>query len=188
MKNLGTVNIETERLILRRFIASDAPSAYRNWMGDCEVTKYLRWQAHESVTVSEDVIGRWISDYTDDRNYLWAIELKEIGEPVGTIAVVEQDEYVESVQIGYCIGSSYWHRGIMSEAFGAVIKFLFEEVGVNRIEAQHDPANPNSGAVMKKCGLIYEGTMREADFNNTGIVDAAIYGITAGDYFNSGKK
>jgi ribosomal-protein-alanine N-acetyltransferase len=62
--------------------------------------------------------------------------------------------------IGYCIGRKWWHSGITSEALESVIQFLIEEVGLNRIESRHDPRNPNSGAVMKKCGMKYEGTLR----------------------------
>ena len=88
------------------------------------------------------------------------------------------------VHIGYCIGSKWWHQGITTEAFSAIIPFLFEEVGVNRIESQHDPNNPHSGNVMKKCGLKYEGTLRQADYNNQGIVDACIYSLLREEYFN----
>lgn len=55
--------------------------------------------------------------------------------------------------IGYCIGRKWWKQGITSEALKAVIDFLFDEVKTNRIEARHDPRNPNSGLVMKKCGM-----------------------------------
>ena len=43
--------------------------------------------------------------------------------------------------------------------------------------------NPNSGKVMLKCGLKYEGTLREADISNKGVVDAAMYSILASEYF-----
>ena len=65
----------------------------------------------------------------------------------------------------------------MSEALKAVMDFLFDEVGVHRIESRHDPNNPNSGAVMRKCGMKYEGTLRQSDRNNQGICDASWYGL-----------
>jgi len=58
-----------------------------------------------------------------------------------------------------------------------LILFFFEEVAVNRIEARHDPFNQNSGKVMMKCGLKYEGTKIKGDRNNTGICDVAMHGI-----------
>jgi ribosomal-protein-alanine N-acetyltransferase len=65
----------------------------------------------------------------------------------------------------------------MSEALKAVMDFFFDEVGANRIESRHDPNNPHSGMVMKKCGMKYEGTMRMADRNNQGICDACWYAL-----------
>ena len=59
----------------------------------------------------------------------------------------------------------------------AVMDFLFDEVDVNRIESRHDPRNPHSGGVMKKCGMKYEGTLRSADWNNQGICDASYYSL-----------
>lgn len=53
MKHIGTKNIETERLILRRFTLDDADAMYRNWASDDEVTKYLIWPAHSSVYITK---------------------------------------------------------------------------------------------------------------------------------------
>jgi len=58
-----------------------------------------------------------------------------------------------------------------------------DEVKANRIEARHDPRNPNSGKVMQKCGLQYEGTLKESDINNQGICDAAWYGLLRKEYY-----
>ena len=63
-----------------------------------------------------------------------------------------------------------------------ILPFLFLEVGANRLESQHDPNNPNFGAVMRKCGLKFEGTLRSADWNNQGIVDASMYSILAEEF------
>lgn len=57
------------------------------------------------------------------------------------------------------------------------MNYLFEEVGVNRIEARHDPQNPNSWAVMRKCGMKFEDTLRKADWNNQGICDVGYYAL-----------
>lgn len=98
-------------------------------------------------------------------------------EPIGDIAVVGIKEKVSMAHIGYCIGRNWWHKGITSEALKSVMDFLFDIVDVNRIEARHDPRNPNSGKVMKKCGMKYEGTLRSSDWNNQGICDACCYAL-----------
>lgn len=177
MNHKGTVAIETNRLRLRAFELSDAKAAYENWTSDERVTEFLRWQTHSDLSITERVVHVWVEESKKTDFYQWAIVLKEINEPIGTISVVGRNEELSILHIGYCIGSKWWHKGITSEAFSAIIPYLFDEVGANRIESQHDPNNPHSGDVMKKCGLKYEGTLRQADFSNKGIVDACMYSL-----------
>lgn len=179
MNHQGTKPIRTERLILRRFTMEDAPAMYRNWASDPEVTKFLTWPTHSSPEVSRQVLRDWIERYQDDTFYQWAIVLRELGEPIGSIGVVHLNEQAQLVHIGYCIGANWWHQGITSEAMQAVMDYMFDEVGVNRVESRHDPRNPNSGAVMRKCGMKLEGTLRQSDWNNLGICDASWYGLMA---------
>lgn len=91
-------------------------------------------------------------------------------------------EDIEEIEVGYCLSDEYWHKGIMTEAFKRLIEFFFTEVEVNRIMAKHDVNNPNSGGVMKKCNLKYEGTHRQAGKNNTGICDISVYALLRFDY------
>lgn len=178
MKNCGTQRIETDRLILRRYKIEDADAMYKNWASDSEVTKFLTWQPHPSVDVSRSIIEDWLKEYSDEKYYQWAIVLKDNGnEPIGDISVVHMKEDISMVHIGYCLGRAWWRRGIMSEALKAVMDFMFDTVEVNRVESRHDPMNPNSGKVMQKCGMKYEGTLRSADRNNQGICDACYYAL-----------
>ncbi len=182
MKHCGTQKLESERLILRQFVIDDAAAMYKNWTSDDEVTRYLMWQTHPSVDVSRAVLTDWVSSYSDEKYYQWAIVLKENGdEPIGSISAVHMNEDISMVHIGYCIGKTWWHKGITSEALKTVMGFFFDKVEVNRIESRHDPRNPNSGKVMEKCGMKHEGTMRSADRNNQGICDACYYGMLRSD-------
>jgi [ribosomal protein S5]-alanine N-acetyltransferase len=182
MKHLGTVMLETERLILRPFKTSDANDMYHNWASNHNVTKFLTWPTHQSVHISESVINSWVEDYNSLAHYQWCVEYKENNEAIGSFGVVHLDENTQTVEIGYCIGEDYWNKGITSEVFQKVIQFLFDEVDCNRIYARHDVNNPNSGKVMMKSGLVYEGTLKEAGKNNTGICDVAVYGLTKSMY------
>lgn len=182
MNHCGTLKLETDRLILRRYTIEDAEAMYKNWASDDQVTKFLTWSAHTSPEESKHILEDWINQYSDEGVYHWAITLKENGnEPIGDISVVDMKEKVSMVSIGYCLGKNWWHKGIMSEALKAVMDFLFDVVEVNRIEARHDPRNPNSGKVMKKCGMKYEGTLRSCDWNNQGISDACYYALLKSD-------
>lgn len=182
MNHRGTQEIETARLLLRRFRKSDALAMYENWANDPEVTKFLTWPVHESAAVTERVLQSWLDGYEQDDFYQWAIVVKENGdEPVGSISVVEQHGIIKKAEIGYCIGRSWWHKGIMTEAMGAVMEYLFEQVGFNRIEAKHDVNNPHSGGVMKNCGMTLEGIFRQGGWNNQGICDLCHYAMLASD-------
>lgn len=182
MEHKGTKKIETARLVLRPFTPADAPAAFRNWMSDARVTKYLRWPPHRELADTEAILREWICQYARPDFYQWAIAPKDLGEPIGTISVVEMDERSEKLHIGYCIGAAWWGNGYVAEAFSALLPFFFDEVKAGRVEAQHDPNNPNSGRVMAKCGLRHEATLRRADWNNTGIVDAELYALLAEEY------
>lgn len=174
----GTKLIETHRLILRPALPEDAQPMFENWASDPEVTKFLTWPPHRSIDVSAAVIQSWIDGYSRDDYYQWMICLKEdTHSPIGSVSVVELNDTIQKAEIGYCIGKNWWRKGIMTEALMAVIDFLFNEVGMQRIEARHDPRNPNSGAVMQKCRMKFEGTTRQSDRNNLGICDAAHYSI-----------
>ena len=111
----------------------------------------------------------------------WAIVPKDINEPIGSISVVSTNEKTQMAEIGYCIGRPWWNRGITSEALSAVINFMFDQVGANRVQAKHDVNNPHSGLVMKKCGMKYEGTLRSAAVNNQGVCDVSIYALLKSD-------
>ena len=181
MNHLGTQTIETNRLILRKYKDDDAQYLYKNWASDDEVTKYLMWKTHKDVSVSKEWIDFLKSNYDRKDFYEWTIVLKDIDQPIGSISVVDLKENINAVHIGYCIGRKWWHQGITSEALSALIDFFFDKVGVDRIESRHDPRNVNSGKVMQKCGMKYEGTMRNADVNNQGICDCSYYAILKSD-------
>ena len=171
----GTQVLTTPRLTLRPFTVDDAPAMFANWASDPEVTKYLTWPPHGSVEISRMLCSDWASHYAKPDYYQWVIVYEN--QPIGSISVVNHDDNVGKAEVGYCIGRTWWHRGIMTEALQAVTAFLFDEVGYQRIEARHDPRNPHSGAVMRKCGMKYEGTLRQSDRNNQGVCDAAWYAL-----------
>ena len=184
MNHKGTIPLETERLILRRYRLSDAQDAFHNWCAAEKVTRYMTWEPYNSIDDLKGYIQSVIDDYQKPDSYYWVIEYKELSQVIGSISVIWLDQDVASCEIGYCLGDKFWGKGIMTEALSEVIRFLFEEVGMNRIQATHDVRNPNSGRVMEKCGMQYEGTMRQAGRNNQGICDSVMRAILKGDYSN----
>lgn len=184
MKHKGTKTIETKQLILRPFKAADAQVMFDNWASDDEVTKYLTWTTHTDVSVTQMVVDDWMSHYNEKDYYQYAITVKENGdEPVGGISVVQINDLIKNMEVGYCIGKKWWNKGIVTEAFNALIKFFFEEVGAEKVSARHDVDNPASGRVMQKCGLKFEGVIRRELLVKEKPRDLAHYSILKDEYF-----
>lgn len=177
MQHKGTQVLETERLILRPFQATDVESVFQNWTSDEKVTTYLTWSTHQTLQDTADYVQFCLQSYSQEKAYRWAIELKESQQPIGDISVVSLDERVQAAELGWVLGSKWWGNNYMPEALEAVTHFLLEEVGCLRIMAVHDSENHPSGRVMEKVGMTYEGTLRQAARNNRGIVDIAIYSL-----------
>ncbi|MGL5084849.1 MAG: GNAT family N-acetyltransferase, partial [Clostridium sp.] len=141
------------------------------------------WQSHSSIEVTKDLLKIWVENYVNIENYNWGIELKENKNVVGSIGLLNIDNNIENAEIGYCISKELWNRGIITEAFKAIIHFAFKEVGFERITGRHHIENLASGSVMKKCGLKYEGTLRKIHKINTGeVVDCKYYSILKEEY------
>ncbi|MBR3196505.1 MAG: GNAT family N-acetyltransferase, partial [Clostridia bacterium] len=171
MNKAGTQRIETDRLILRRFRLEDAEDMYANWASDPEVTRFLTWPAHSSVDVTKSLLADWISRYEDGGYFNWVMEHKDIGKAIGNISVVRLKESIDAAEMGYCMSRAYWGQELMPEALRAVMDYLFDVVGLNRVAACHDANNPKSGRVMAKAGMKQEGILRAAGKNNLGICD-----------------
>lgn len=183
LKHVGTVGLETERLILRRFKKNDYAEMFENWASDPEVTKYLTWPTHKNHYITKDILKMWTENYFHKDYYQWAICLKEDNSLIGSISIMNIDETNLNCEVGYCIGREYWNMGITTEAFNAIIKFGFEDIGFERIAARHDVENMASGKVMEKCGLKYEGTLRKILKNNKGqLVDCKYYSILKDEF------
>lgn len=175
LNHTGTITLTTPRLTLRPFTPDDAQDMFTNWASDPEVTKFLTWPTHPSIAVSQTVLAKWVPHYAEQDYYHWTIVHE--GHAIGSIAAVEHDDRVGKAHIGYALSRKMWHKGIMTEALQAVMNHLFDTVGYQRLEARHDPRNPHSGGVMRKCGMKYEGTLRQSDWNNQGVCDACWYAL-----------
>ena len=162
MNHIGTKRLSTRRLILRPFSLEDAPAMFQNWANDPEVSRYVTWPPHGQLSVTQALLEEWTSQYLNPDFYHWCITKRENGEAIGDISVVKQSQRDCSCEIGYCLSRAYWGNGIVTEAFFAVLDFLFTQVQFHRVEAEHVIENPASGNVMKKCGLQFEGISRES--------------------------
>ena len=190
MTHKGTVTLETERLILRRYVKDDLEPMFYNCWNDFDVWKWTNYEPMNSIDnvlkLNNIFTDYWFAKYDKPDFYNWAVQLKSSGEVIGRVMGVNPNDRVGQIEFSYELGKNWWNQGLMTEAVKRVIDFFFNEIGYNRICASHAYENSASGRVMQKSGMTYEGTARLACKCNNGLFDLVNYAILADDYF-SGK-
>ena len=78
MTHKGTITLKTERLILRRFVTSDAEAMFLNFFNDPVAVAYSRWKTHENIEDTRELISQYINEYENYDVYKWAIVKKDI--------------------------------------------------------------------------------------------------------------
>lgn len=144
--------IETKRLSLRKLERKDVKAIYEGWARDKEVTKFLTWNPHENIKVTENILDGWLEAYKEETCYRYGIELRKEEKLIGMIDVVEYDGTIP--EIGYVLGRPYWNKGYMSEALEAFINHLISQ-GFKQIYIEADEKNLASNALIKKNGFKF---------------------------------
>lgn len=179
---LGQVIIETERLILRKLTMADVDAAYVIY-SDQEAVKYWSEPAYTKREQAKEKVEKDILGWDDGIYKRLAIELKNNDEfsLIGMLTIFKINEGCKSAEIGYILNTKFWNRGIMSEALAAAVKYAFEGLKLNRLEADIDPANKASAALLLKNNFKLEGYLREKWIVAGVKSDSEIYGLLASD-------
>ncbi len=173
--------LETRRLRLRKLSMRDAQDIF-DYSQDPQVARYVLWEAQTSLSEARSYIRFMLRKYRLGEPASWGIEWKETGRIIGTIGFMWIQRDNAAAEVGYSLSRAYWNRGIMTEALRALLRYGFRSMNLNRIEAQHETENPASGAVMRKCGMQREGTLRQRLLNKGRFVDVELYAILRRDF------
>ncbi|MBP2642509.1 MAG: GCN5-related N-acetyltransferase [Firmicutes bacterium] len=181
----GTKQIETERLILRRFEYTDDESMLKYWINDPEIQFMYSEPVYTTKQEVRELLNKYISAYEKDDCYRWAIILKENGECIGQIAYFLVDSKNHFAEIEYCIGKCFQRKGFATEATKAVIQYGFAIINLHKVQICHKSINIASRKVIKKCGLVYEGTLRDFFYMDGQYVGRLYYSILKNEYVPS---
>lgn len=176
MNHIGTRELSSECLTLRRFELEDADAIFYNWAKDTETAKYCDWTICETPEDAYDLLSGWINAYDRSDYYLWAIEVNDLEQPVGAIKVCSYNDPAMSAEIECWIGSDFIQQGIGREAAEMVLQFLTSEVGARRVWGKCDSNNDGGAKLMVRLGMEFEGTLKKAAKYNSGIVDVSVFG------------
>jgi len=173
-------DLETPRLLLRKMRLRDASDVFA-YASDPQVARYVLWDAHQSIRDTRGYIRSMRRQYRLGLPASWAVVLKENNTVIGSIGYMWLSPENRSAEVGYSFSREYWNRGLATEALGAVLQSAFQQLGLHRVEAQHDLRNPASGRVMQKCGMRQEGVLRSRIYNKGEYVDIALWAILRED-------
>ena len=168
--------LETERLLLRKIRASDARDFYE-YASDAEVSKHSTWSAHQSLADTRLFISSILNHYEAQHVAPWGIEHKADRKLIGTCGFASWITYHHRAEIGYALARSYWSQGHMTEAVRAVLRYGFDEMQLNRIEARCKLENIGSARVLEKVGMTCEGILRQHMFIKGHYHDLKLYAI-----------
>jgi len=173
--------LQTERLILRRLSMSDAEDVFA-YASDPEVARHVSWNAHATLEDSRAFLAAIVEQYHNGHVAGWGVEHRADRRLIGTAGFIYWNIDHARAEIGYAIGRSYWNAGYMTEAVREIIRFGFERMKLNRIEARCKVDNAGSARVMEKSGLRYEGTLRQQMIVKGEYRDLKMYAILREDW------
>lgn len=150
----------TDRLVMRKLRNYDYRDMYE-YSCQSSVTKYLLWCEHPSPEYTYNYLSGIEECYKSGDFYDWAITLKDSGKMIGTCGYTSFDYENGRAEVGYVINPEYWGQGVATEAVSAAIEYAFNELNVNRVEAHFIKGNNASLRVMEKCGMTFEGYLRQ---------------------------
>jgi len=177
----GTVQMETERFILREFQMSDAHDMYSNWLSDKDSAKYNAWRVHSSIDETKEYLSEWIGFYKKKDYLHWAVVDKETKEVIGSVTVSNIKKWKRYCEIGYTVAKKLWNKGIATEVLICILHYLTQEVGFEKICAIHDIRNQASGKVMKKAGMKFVKDKTQIFLNSSNLImKCSLYEFTKG--------
>ena len=174
--------IETERLILRNLTEGDINDVFE-YTSDPEVAKYVPWEYHKSIDTSKSFVEYTINNYNSGNLANWGIVHKEDNKLIGGCGFVHWEPEHFKAEVGYTLARKYWGKGLVSEAVRTLLKFGFERMYLNRIQAKCVTENIGSARVMEKNGLKFEGITRQSVFRKGRFWDMKLYSILRDEYY-----
>lgn len=173
--------LETERLLLRQLRAEDAEAVF-GILSDRAVARFY----NQLTPIAVDQVRRVIRERNDLREAMtgiwWGVVLREEEQVVGGIGIHGWDPGQYRAQVGYELASAFWGRGIMTEALRAVVRFGFERLALNRIEAEVMPENAASTRLLERLGFVAEGVLRERGCWKGGFHDLQMFSLLRADW------
>lgn len=154
--------LQTRNLILRRLVPPDAEAVFRIF-ADAAVTQYYDLETFTTLEQASQLIQRQTDRFEQQAGVRWGIALPGDNVIIGSCGYIFDKPHAHA-GLGYELGQAFWRRGFMTEALEAIIRFGFERLALNRIQALVMRDNRASVQLLHKLGFQEEGILRESKF------------------------
>lgn len=154
--------LQTERLLPRELKAEDE-GAILALYSNPEVTRFCDVPTLSNRAQAQLLLQGFCNEFGRDTGLKWAITRKGAPRMIGLCGVGWYGHNCSAL-LGYDLHQDYWNRGIMTEAVERVVRYTFEQAGVNRLTATTVLDNPASARVLQHNGFREEGILRDWAF------------------------
>ncbi len=175
--------LETGRLLLRRLVSSDVKDLFEV-ASEPEVTRYITWETHRNLDDTRRFI-QVVHDWYERQEVLyWGVVRKSDLKLIGTCGIFEWVVRDARAELSYTLGQPYWGQGYATEIAGALIRFGFEVLQLNRLEGRCLRENVSSAHVMEKARLSLDGILRQQLYLKGAYRDLKVYSLLRQEWLN----
>ncbi len=151
--------LKTSRLVLREIVPGDTERLY-HYYSDPMVTEFFM-SPIKSLQEAEEIVDASIGSFYQQRGIVWGLSETPDSPLIGTAGYEAISAYDSRVEIGYDLAKDYWGRGLMKEALEEMLRFSFDVLAINRIEAFILLENTRSVRTLERLGFTREGVLRQ---------------------------
>ena len=173
--------VATPRTTLREVCADDLPDLMEV-NGDPEVTHFLpyaTWQSLADATAWLERMGKLAG--TGSAKQLVIVRNSD-SKVIGTALLFNFNEGSNRLELGYALGRAHWKQGYAAEALRGLLSHVLTIWRIRRLEAEVNPSNVASNALLKSLGFTQEGYLRERWVAKGATYGVNIYGLLAAEW------
>ncbi len=173
--------LTTRRLIVRAVEDADLDDLVIV-NGDDEVTRHLPYPSWRGVHDAQAWLSRMRAMHAAGLGLQFVIAERHGGKVIGSCLLHRRDEGSARAELGYVLGRAHWGQGLMREALTGLLDHAFDGYALRRIEAEVNPANSASCALLLHLGFTCEGLLRQRWSAKGQTYDTAFYGLLRGEW------
>ncbi len=177
--------LETGRLILREMTPDDVEFYFRHF-NNKKVVEGSCFPGPKTLEAAKEELEVYcIRPFKEDKGIRWGIIRKGTTALIGTCGIYDWNKTVRRAEIGYDLEPAHWGEGIMTEALRAVLRYGFDEMGLNRIQAIIDSENVKSIKLVERLGFKKEGVLRQNSYFRGQFRDEASFSLLKEEWTKS---